>query len=124
MNSQNSLKKNFKDTKKECDSIVHYYNDILNLKSEVETINNSRTKSVFDYDLNSLNFNSIQTTINKYELEYNIIINKLSNTVNNCESKYSLLISKTFNRDEEDIRTQFDITDRYRNLLRNEYFEL
>ena len=71
-----------------------YTTIIIKYKSEVATINDSANQSIFNYTLESLNINSIQTTTEKYKLESNSIINNLKDAISLAKSEYVLLLNK------------------------------
>ena len=97
---------------------------ILQYESEVATINDSIAKSISNYKLERLTIDSIQTTIDKYKLDTNIIINNLNTTMTNVKSEHALLLRKDDNNNVQDLRLKMDLLDRDRNLARNEYLEL
>lgn len=105
----------FDTTAKQYDYIVTYHNNVITLKSGIETINNSINKSISIYRLDNLNVNSLQTTIEKFRSESNEIINSLSNAVNSCNSSH--------HRDDN-IQHQLVLLNRDRNLVRDEYLEM
>ena len=97
---------------------------LLQYKSEVATITDIIAKSISNYKLERLTIDSIQTTIDKYKLDTNIIINNLNTTMTNVKSEHALLVHKNDNNNDQDLRLKMDLLDRDRNLARNEYLEL
>ena len=98
--------------------------NIVIYKFEVANIDDSVNKSISNYNLESLNTNSIQTTIDKYKLESNLIINNLKDAISNANFEYDVLINKNSPEDNETLRSKLNILERDRNLVRNEYLEL
>ena len=101
-----------------------YTAHITQYKSDVANIHDSVNKSISNYNLERLSINSIQTTIDKYKLESNLIINNLKDAISNAKFEYDVLINKNSPEDNETLRSKLNIIERDRNLVRNEYLEL
>ena len=98
--------------------------NIVIYKFEVANIDDSVNKSISNYNLESLNTNSIQTTIDKYKLDSNLIINNLKNDISDAKSEHDLLINNNSPEDNETLRSKLSLLEHDRNLVRNEYLEL
>ena len=89
-----------------------YNANIIRYRSEVANISDSVNKSISNYNLERLNVNSIQTTIHKYKLESNLIINNLTNAISNTKSEHDLLIHKNSPEDNETLCSKLNLLER------------
>ena len=110
--------------KKQNVSKDEYTAHLTQYKSDVANIHDNVNKTISNYSLERLSINSIQTTIDKYKLESNLIINNLKDAISNAKSQHNLFLNKTSTKDNESIQSQMNLLERDRNLVRNEYLEL